>query len=92
MLFRSAITRAAVKRGMCTAETLDILLALLEKYHLPAGMPEGYTAQRLFDVTLHDKKMRGGTITLVVPVQLGKSDLIEYPAEELLSIIEDGLR
>ncbi len=88
----AAITRAAVNRGMCTPETLDVLLALLEKYDLPADMPEGYTPEKLFDVTLHDKKMRGGTITLVVPVQLGKSDLIEYPAEELLSIIEDGLR
>ncbi len=88
----AVITRAAVNRGLCTAETLDVLLELLEKYGLPADMPEGYTAQRLFDVTLHDKKMRGGTITLVVPVKLGQSDLIEYPAEELLHIIEDGLR
>ncbi len=88
----AAITRAAVKRGLCTAETLDVLLNLLEKYGLPAEMPEGYTAQRLFDVTLHDKKMRGGTITLVVPVELGKSELIEYPAEELLAILEDSLR
>ncbi len=88
----AVITRAAVNRGLCTAETLDVLLELLEKYDLPADVPEGYTAQRLFDVTLHDKKMRGGTITLVVPVELGKSDLIDYPAEELLHIIEDGLR
>lgn len=87
-----AITRAAVKRGLCTAETLDILQKLLEKYGLPTEMPEGYTAQKLFDVTLHDKKMRGGTITLVVPTEPGKSELIEYPAEELLAIIEDGLR
>ncbi len=88
----AAITRAAVNRGLCTAETGEVLRNLLEKYGLPSEMPEGYTAQRLFDVTLHDKKMRGGTITLVVPVELGKSELMEYPAEELLTIIEDGLR
>lgn len=88
----AVITRATVKRGLCTAETLELLLALLEKYGLPADMPEGYTAEKLFDVTLHDKKMRGGTITLVVPVSSGKSELTEYPAEELLRIIEDGLR
>lgn len=88
----AVITRAAVNRGMCTADTLNVLLELLKKYNLPADVPEGYTAQRLFDVTLHDKKMRGGTITLVVPAEPGKSDLIDYPAEELLHIIEDGLR
>lgn len=86
------ITRAAVKRGLCTAETLDTLVELLEKYALPVDMPEGYTAERLYEVTLHDKKMRSGTITLVVPVKLGQSELIEYPAEEVLHMIEDGLR
>ena len=88
----AVITRSAVNRGLCTAETLDVLLGLLKKYGLPSEMPKGYTPEKLFDVTLHDKKMRGGTITVVVPVKLGQSDLIEYPAEELLHIIEDGLR
>ncbi|MGN1345399.1 MAG: 3-dehydroquinate synthase [Eubacteriales bacterium] len=87
----AVITRAAVRRGLCGAETLELLLTLLKKYGLPCAMPDGFTPDRLFDVTLHDKKMRGGTITLVVPVETGKSELIEYPADELRSIIKDGL-
>ncbi len=88
----AVITRAAVKRGMCDAGVLPVLLGLLEKYGLSFDMPEGYTAERLYEVTLHDKKMRGSMITLVIPTSLGKSELFKYPSEELLQIIEDGLK
>lgn len=88
----ASITRAFVKRGKCPAETLTLLLALLEKYDLPSEIPSGFTPNRLFEAALHDKKRRGGTITLVVPTDTGKSELIEFPTDELLSIIKDGMQ
>lgn len=88
----TAITRAAVRRGICGEETLSLLVALLEKYGLPTEIQSDYTAERLFEATLHDKKRRGGTITLVLPQRNCSSELVEYPTDELLSIIKDGLR
>lgn len=86
------ITRAFVCRGECPAETLSLLLSLLEKYDLPSEMPADFTPERLFEAALHDKKRRGDKITLVIPTGTGKSELVEYPTNELLSIIEDGMQ
>ncbi len=84
------ITRAAVSRGICPAEVLTRLDALLEKYGLDPNLFKAYTAEDMYAVTLHDKKLRGDKITLVVPEDMGRSELYEYPVTDLLSIIKDG--
>ena len=83
------VTRAAVAFGMCPAAVLVRLTALLQKYHLPTATD--YTAQELYEKTLSDKKRAGDTITLVVPVAWGRSQLEKVPVGDLLTWIERGL-
>lgn len=87
------ITRAAERRGICTAGTADNMSALLDKYALSDTVPEcgEYTAEKLYAAALHDKKKRGGKITLVIPTVGGSSELFEYPVEELYNVIRDGM-
>lgn len=84
------IAKAASVRGICSADTVEKLDSLLKKYGLDPYLYEGFTAEDMYAVTLHDKKMRGDNITVVVPTQTGRSELFEYPVTELLSIIKDG--
>jgi 3-dehydroquinate synthase len=83
------ITRAAVKTGVCEAETLTALMALLEKYGLPTECP--FTTEQLYAVALSDKKRAGGTITLVVPYGVADSRLVTVPVDALESYIRAGL-
>ena len=83
------ITRAAVKTGVCEAEALTSLLALLEKYGLPTECP--FTTEQLYAVALSDKKRAGGTITLVVPYGVADSRLVTVPVDALEGYIRAGL-
>ena len=83
------ITRAAVKTGICEAETLNALIALLEKYGLPTECP--FTTEQLYAVALSDKKRIGNSITLVVPYGVADSRLVTVPADALEEYIRAGL-
>ena len=83
------ITRAAVARGLCAAETLPRLQKALEACGLPTACPFG--RQPLLEAALRDKKRQGGTITLVVPQAIGNTVLMPVPVEELAAWIDDGL-
>ena len=83
------ITRAAVKTGICEAETLNALIALLEKYGLPTECP--FTTEQLYAVALSDKKRTGNFITLVVPYGVADSRLVTVPADALEEYIRAGL-
>ena len=75
------ITKAAVKADLCTAETLDVLLGLLQKYDLPTETQ--FTCEQLCTAALEDKKRKGGFITLVIPTATGASELKKLAIEEL---------
>ncbi len=83
------ITRASIEYGMCSAESLSNLRKLLKQYGLPDSTD--YAAQDLYEKTLSDKKRTGGTITLVVPTEWGKSILHKISVEDLKNWIEKGL-
>ena len=83
------ITRAAVKTGICEAETLNALIALLEKYGLPTECP--FTTEQLYAVALSDKKRTWNSITLVVPYGVADSRLVTVPADALEEYIRAGL-
>ena len=83
------ITRAAIQQGMCSAESLSNLQKLLKQYGLPDTTV--YSAAELYEKTLSDKKRTGGTITLVVPTEWGKSILHKISVEDLKNWIEKGL-
>ena len=83
------VTRAAVAFGRCTAEVLPRLRRLLERYGLPDAT--AYSTQALYEKTLSDKKRSGDTISLVVPIAWGASQLVRIPVSELPAWIERGL-
>ena len=83
------VTRAAVAFGRCPAEVLPRLRRLLERYGLPDAT--AYSAQALYEKTLSDKKRSGDTISLVVPIAWGASQLVRIPVSALPAWIERGL-
>lgn len=83
------VTRAAVAFCRCPAEVLPRLRRLLERYGLPDAT--AYSAQALYEKTLSDKKRSGDTISLVVPIAWGASQLVRIPVSELPAWIERGL-
>ena len=84
------ITRAAVKKGLCNKNVLNILEKLIHKYALP--MKTEYSAQQLSEIALSDKKRAGDVITLAVPTERGASRLLKIPVSELLSWAQDGVK
>lgn len=47
------------------------MLALLTEFNLPTSLPKPYSAKAITQTMLTDKKHRGNTITLVLPMGLG---------------------
>lgn len=84
----AAITRAAVKRGLCDGAVLTQLTSLLEAYHLPVATE--YPLDDLFQASLSDKKISAGTIHLIVPREIGRCDILPVPSAELAEWIKDG--
>lgn len=85
----AVMTRAYVRKGVCTKETCTILENLLDHYNLPKTT--GYSADELFEAAKADKKRRGDMITLIVPVFPGKCVLREMNFNSLKEVLEMGL-
>ncbi len=82
------VTRAAVKRKYCQPELLEELEALLVRYGLPTECP--YSAEKVAEQALADKKIVSGTLTLVVPEILGRTRFIPVQPEALADWAADG--
>ena len=83
------VTRAAAATGICTSETRDAVLAVLENFGLPLTCD--YTAKELYTCALSDKKRSGGTVNLIIPERIGFCRIAPTPVEEIQSFIEAGL-
>ena len=84
----AVITRAAVKKGFCAQETLDAVEKILKLYGLPDKTD--YSADKLLDVALSDKKVANGNISLIVPEAVGKCSILPVPAEALREWMQAG--
>lgn len=83
------ISRAAAVRGACSAETRDEIIGLLRQYGLPTETDQQPDA--IYAAALGDKKRQGGTLTLVVPEEIGHCRLETIPVETLDEWIRDGI-
>lgn len=83
------VTAAAVNYGLCSKHVLDTLISVLHTFSLPTKC--AFTAQQLYAAALSDKKRSGGSISLIIPRQIGKCDILPFPIEELESFIKAGL-
>ena len=84
----AAVTRAAVKRGICGEETLARLLDILHRYGLPTET--GYELGKLYEAELVDKKISGGKMHLIVPEKIGQVRMETIPVEALRDWMQDG--
>jgi 3-dehydroquinate synthase len=82
-------TRMAVSMGVCKTDCLRNILDMLRLYGLPENT--SYRAEELANACLSDKKRDGGSITIVIPAEIGKCVLKKIPVDELESVIRLGL-
>lgn len=82
------ILRAACSRGLCSAETRDAVIALLQRYGLPTECP--YPADMLLGALSADKKIFGTRLNLVVPTNIGACRLLPVGVDELSGWLRDG--
>ena len=82
------ILRAACSRGLCSAETRDAVIALLQRYGLPTECP--YPADMLLGALSADKKIFGARLNLVVPTDIGACRLLPVGVDELSGWLRDG--
>ena len=83
------VARAGEKHGLCSIQTKDAIVHILERFHLPVSC--SYSAECLYPAALSDKKRRGGTVSLIVPEHIGFCRIIPTPVSELQAFIEAGL-
>ena len=75
------MARAAAAKGFCTEQTRDEIIGLLQQYSLPISTDQ--TPAAIYLAALGDKKRQSGTLTLVVPREVGLCDLHKIPVEDL---------
>lgn len=83
------VSRAACRRGICSIETRDSILEILNTFGLPTHCD--YTAESLYFHSLSDKKRSGGTVNLIVPERIGFCRILPTPVCDIQSFIEAGL-
>ncbi len=83
------ITRAAVRRGICDRRALDALLRLLDQYSLPRHAP--CSADQIAARACMDKKVRGGVVSLVVPIGIGECRIVPVQSAELIDWAREGI-
>ena len=75
------ITRASAAKGICDMRTEERLISALRQYGLPTETH--YPCEQLSASAGGDKKRLGGTLSLVVPVQIGNCRILSVPMEEI---------
>ncbi|HWR24127.1 MAG TPA: 3-dehydroquinate synthase [Feifaniaceae bacterium] len=85
----AVVARAAYRRGLCAKDCRDEILWMLGRNALPTRSP--YPADALYEAALADKKRRGGSISLIVPREIGRCEALEFPVSEVFSFFNDGM-
>ena len=83
------VARAAVKLGMCDSICSLRIQNILERFQLPVSTD--YSVEEIYTYTLSDKKRSGGSIRLIIPLEIGCCDIVPTPISELKTFIEAGL-
>ena len=82
-------SRAASRRGLCTAACAEEIQALLTAYNLPVTTE--YGAEALVPAMLSDKKRAGGTIDMILPRKTGECGIFPTPVDALDGLLRAGL-
>lgn len=87
------ITKAAGNAGICSNEVYTNLCSVLRTFMLPSTAPMelNYTAQKLLDAALSDKKRSGSWVNLILPQDIGNCIIQKTDISSLKAIIESGM-
>lgn len=85
----AVVARAAAARGLCSGECAARIVALLESFGLPTGTDADMDA--LYAHMLSDKKRLGGTVNIIVPVEIGRCEVLAMPVEQAREFFELGV-
>lgn len=83
------VSKAAVAEGFLTKKEYDNIRDLIQSYGF--NLEAEFTAERLYEIMLLDKKREGKKITLVVPFGIGDSRLVKLTLEEVKNYLIEGL-
>ena len=83
------VAKAAWRQGLCKLDVYESICGILDAFGLPKTT--AFSADELYKSALSDKKRSGGTVNLIVPLEIGKCTIQKTPAEDVKSFIEAGL-
>jgi 3-dehydroquinate synthase len=83
------MSRAAYKKNYCERDYSREIEAAFAGFSQVIDL--NYSAKKLFDIALSDKKRSGGKINIIIPESAGKCVIKQINTEELLEIFELGL-
>lgn len=83
------VARAAERSGWCSAETRARIERCVRAHGLPTGTP--LSPDEIMRYLVHDKKRRGGSVNLVVPVEPGRAEVRAVSLDDLRGLVALGL-
>jgi len=83
------VARASVEKGLCTAKCRDDIIKGLNALCLPTETD--FDSAQLLQPMLSDKKRTGGTVSLIIPNNIGDCPIYPIPVEELEAFVKSGL-
>lgn len=83
------VARACVEKGLCTAKCRDDIIEGLKALCLPTETD--FDSAQLLQPMLSDKKRTGGTVSLIIPKNVGDCPIYPIPVEELEAFVKSGL-
>ncbi len=83
------ISRCAAQMGLCSPETASRILNILKKFGFSLSCR--YSASELAHVALSDKKRSAGTVSMIVPQQIGSCRIYPVSVDGLEKFIQAGV-
>ena len=83
------VARAAATYHICSEETRNSLIAVLNQFGLPINTE--FSSEQIYQSALNDKKRTGSTVQLIVPEHIGQCIIRPTAVSELKNFIQAGL-
>lgn len=86
----AVVSTASDNLGWTKEKCSDEIIRILENFGFSQKCP--FSPQQITEAAMHDKKIKGEEITLVIPEKIGKCILKTIPTEDLGQFISAGLK
>lgn len=87
----SVAARLAANLELCSGETRDKILAILEQYELPTRIPDTFTPEQILEAMGTDKKIQSGKLRFILPTEIGKVEIVSsVTRDEIVQAITES--